>query len=537
MHTFPQDNDDAAAAMGISEQELAQRQAFLQFGPDDAALLQRLNGALKGAHGPLIDAFYAHLHNFEETQARLTDPALVQRLKHKQEAYFDSITSGEYGLAYAVERLKIGLTHQRIGLKPHWYIGAYGPYLSSLLPEVYQALDHDAEAGLAASLALFKAILFDIELAIDAYFHADHEMLRLFAKVFESNIEGVLISDPQARILHANGKVAAITGHPPQSLLGRPLQQLIPPQEQDRFASLWAEVLAGGDWQGEISLQHQKSQAFPAWLNISGVKDDNGNTTHFVVEFSDISAYRDAQEALRQRTEELARSNQELERFAYVASHDLQEPLRMVASFTQLLSRRYKGKLDADADEFIGFAVDGATRMQALINDLLAFARVGTHGKPLASTDANSALQRALANLRLAIEDSGAQVQCDALPTVMADITQLTQLLQNLIGNAIKFRGEAVPQIRLSVATEDKEWLFRLQDNGIGIDAEFAERIFVIFQRLHTKEQYPGTGIGLAICKKIVERHGGRIWVESKPGSGAAFCFTLPKVSSEGEDA
>lgn len=457
----------------------------------------------------------------------------MQRLKQKQEAYFDSLTAGEYGLAYATERLKIGLAHQQIGLKPQWYVGAYGQYLTWMLPEICQALEQDAEASMAAMLALMKTILFDIELAINAYFHADHEMLRLFAQVFESNIEGVLITDTQGRILHANHKVAAIAGYQPQELMGKSVQLLLSAQEQGDFAEHWTDAKASGIWQGEAQFQGCDGHRFPAWVNISGVKDEAGATTHFVVEFSDITEYRNAQEALQERTDELARSNKELEQFAYVASHDLQEPLRMVASFTQLLSRRYKGKLDADADEFIGFAVDGATRMQRLINDLLAYSRVGTHGKSLEPIDANVSLQRALANLRLVIEESGAEIVCDTLPTVTGDASQLTQLLQNLIGNAIKFRGDAAPRVQLTVTPEEKAWRFEVRDNGIGLAPEFAERIFVIFQRLHTKEQYPGTGIGLAICKKIVERHGGRIWVESEPGQGAAFCFTLPNTASQ----
>jgi two-component system, chemotaxis family, sensor kinase Cph1 len=226
--------------------------------------------------------------------------------------------------------------------------------------------------------------------------------------------------------------------------------------------------------------------------------------------------------------EELRRSNQELEQFAYVASHDLQEPLRMVSSYTQLLARRYRGQLDDAADEFIGYAVDGANRMQTLINDLLAYSRVGTRGKPLAPIDMATLFEAARANMRVAIEESGAKVSYEALPTVMGDTTQLMQLLQNLIGNAIKFRDEnRTPEIRVGAERRDGEWLFSVSDNGIGIEEQYLERIFVIFQRLHNRTEYPGTGIGLAVCKKIVERHGGKIWVESKPYEGSTFYFTL----------
>jgi PAS domain S-box-containing protein len=233
---------------------------------------------------------------------------------------------------------------------------------------------------------------------------------------------------------------------------------------------------------------------------------------------------------------ELARSNTELEQFAYVASHDLQEPLRMVASYVQLLARRYKGKLDSEAEEFIGFAVDGSKRMQDLIQALLAYSRIGTKGRQFAPTNCEVVLQNALKNLQIAIEDSQARITHDPLPTVKGDSIQLGQLFQNLIGNAIKFRGEKPPFVHVTAERQGSDWLFSFRDDGIGIDAQYAERIFVIFQRLHTKEEYPGTGIGLALCKKIVERHSGRIWVESELQKGSTFRFTLPaEDSAEGD--
>ena len=226
--------------------------------------------------------------------------------------------------------------------------------------------------------------------------------------------------------------------------------------------------------------------------------------------------------------EELARSNQELEQFAYVASHDLQEPLRMVRSYMQLLEKRYKDKLDEDANEFITFAIDGATRMHLLINGLLLYSRVGTKGKRFELTNCAEVLQAVLANLALAIEANGVRITYDDLPTIMADDVQLIQLFQNLIGNAIKFRGDQSPKIHVGIKRGDSEWVFWVRDNGIGMDPQQTERIFMIFQRLHTNEEYEGTGIGLAVCKKIVERHAGRIWVESEPGKGSTFFFTIP---------
>ena len=201
----------------------------------------------------------------------------------------------------------------------------------------------------------------------------------------------------------------------------------------------------------------------------------------------------------------------------------------MVASYVQLLARRYRGRLGADADEFIGFAVDGATRMQALINALLSYSRVGTQGSAFAPTECEAVLDGALAGLKAAIQESGATVTRAALPAVMGDAAQLGQLFQNLIGNAIKFHNHNAPEVHVAAEPHGQEWRFSVRDNGIGLDAQYAERVFVMFQRLHAKGEYPGTGIGLAVCKKIVERHGGRIWVESEPGRGATFYFTLPQ--------
>lgn len=298
-------------------------------------------------------------------------------------------------------------------------------------------------------------------------------------------------------------------------------------------------LISAGEALGALTLGTRRPRAFPpeelellaAIGQLLGAAVQNARLYERVQQ--ELAERKRAEEQLARLVEALKRSNAELERFAYVASHDLQEPLRMVASFTQLLARRYQGKLDADADEFIAYAVDGANRMQRLINDLLAYSRVSTRGKPSEPTNCEAVLDQAIANLRAAVEESGAVVTHDPLPTVLADASQLVQLFQNLIGNAIKFHGAEPPRIHVSAEQEmaSGEWVFSVRDNGIGITPEYHNRIFVIFQRLHGKAEYPGTGIGLSIAKRIVERHGGRIWVKSEPGKGATFHFTIPTTT------
>jgi light-regulated signal transduction histidine kinase (bacteriophytochrome) len=260
----------------------------------------------------------------------------------------------------------------------------------------------------------------------------------------------------------------------------------------------------------------------------------------FVVTYTDVTARKQVEEKLafmnerlQANAEELKRSNAELEQFAYIASHDLQEPLRMVASYCQLLQRRYADRLDQDANEFIEFAVDGARRMQQLINDLLAYSQVGSRGNELQPTDCGDAFKEACQNLETAIKETGAEIQCRDLPVAMADRTQVVQLFQNLIGNAIKFRRDEPPRVEVSAKHENGHIQVSVTDNGLGIEPQYADRIFQIFQRLHRSGEYPGTGIGLALCKKIVERHRGHIWFESEPGIGSTFCFTLPAEGTQ----
>src|SRR5882672_2163192 len=288
----------------------------------------------------------------------------------------------------------------------------------------------------------------------------------------------------------------------------------------------------------DFEMERQNPAGGTRWIAVSGepIFDARGRFTGYRGVGSDITERKQAEAELKrahndlaQKADELQRSNAELEQFAYVASHDLQEPLRMVSSYTQLLGKRYGERFEGDAKEFMHYIVDGAARMKQLIEDLLAYSRVGTKGKEFKPVSVEAPLRKAITNLRAAIEESSAAVTWDPLPTVDADEVQLAQLFQNLMGNALKFRGQSVPRIHVSAAERDGAWQLSVADNGIGIEPQYFERIFMLFQRLHTMGDYPGTGIGLAICKKVVERHGGRIWVSSTPGEGSQFQFTLPR--------
>jgi PAS domain S-box-containing protein len=355
----------------------------------------------------------------------------------------------------------------------------------------------------------------------------------------EGRYRGLLEAAPDAMVVvNRRGEIVLLNvqaekqfGYRRDELVGQKMKNIIPEGFAERLIAdglrSAEDALAQQIGTGiELTGLRRDGSEFPIEIMLSPLESAEG--TLVTAAIRDISVRKTAETHLLNKVEELNRSNEELGQFAYIASHDLQEPLRMVASYTQLLSRRYKGKLDSDADEFIAFAVDGANRMQRLIQDLLAFSRVGTKGTELLDYSSEEALQQALINLRATIGDSGARVTHDPLPTVLADEMQLIQLFQNLVGNAIKYQSPGVPQIHVSAARNvEKKWIFSVRDNGLGIDPQYFDKIFGMFQRLHKREEFAGTGIGLAICKKIVERHGGSISVESTPGQGSTFRFTL----------
>jgi PAS domain S-box-containing protein len=355
--------------------------------------------------------------------------------------------------------------------------------------------------------------------------------------LLEAAPDAMVVVNQKGRIVLLNVQAEKQFGYQRDELVGQAVKNIIPQGFAERLVAdalrSTEDALAQQIGTGlELEGRRKNGSDFPIEIMLSPMQSDEGLLVTAAIR--DITTRKKAEAHLRaeaqlhQKIEELKRSNAELGQFAYIASHDLQEPLRMVASYTQLLSRRYKGRLDSDADEFIAFAVDGANRMQRLIQDLLAYSRVGTTRESLVDVSSEEALEQALQNLRGAIDESGALVTHEPLPAVRADETQLVQLFQNLVGNGIKYQGPGTPRIHISAANDGHDrWTFAVQDNGLGIDSQYFERIFGMFQRLHKREEFAGTGIGLAICKKIVERHGGSISVESQPGQGSTFRFAM----------
>jgi signal transduction histidine kinase len=368
-------------------------------------------------------------------------------------------------------------------------------------------------------------------------FHEAIECIPASLMLFDADDRLVICNSASERFF-PGGKDLLVPGTPFEDLLRADIKQ----------GHLWKVDMTVDDWIKERVARHRAAntdvigaRGDGRWIQVIERPTADGGVIGIRMDITELKQ----QEAVLQQTtrqleenaRELKRSNTELEQFAYVASHDLQEPLRMVASYCQLIKRRYRGKLDTDADDFIDFAVEGASRMQGLINDLLGYSRVGNRGEPFAPLQAGALVKIVLSNLEAAIADAGATVEVGDLPEISGDRTQLVQLFQNLVGNGMKFRRDEAPVIRISAVPAGDFAQFTVEDNGIGIEREYVDRIFLIFQRLHDRKKYAGTGIGLAVVKKVVEHHGGKVWVESTPGQGTRFQFTLPTVQRSESDA
>ncbi|HEX2866251.1 MAG TPA: PAS domain S-box protein [Ignavibacteriales bacterium] len=351
----------------------------------------------------------------------------------------------------------------------------------------------------------------------------------MFRKVWESSFDGMRLIDKNGIMVKVNDAFCNMVGMAKEELEGQLFTKIYKTSHEELLKKAINRIATRTTvpryvekfnlWNGRI-----------VWFEVSNNLLSVSRSSPMLLSiFRDISQRKLFEDKLNRTIQKLEESNRELEQFAYVASHDLQEPLRMVSNYTQLLAKRYQSRLDETGREFINFAVSGAMRMQSLIKDLLAYSRVTTKARPFEPTDSGAVLKEVLLDLKFAVEESKAQITSEELPLVMADRTQFRQLLQNLLSNSLKFRTEKPPEIHISAEQREGEWLFKITDNGIGIDPQYFERIFMLFQRLHDSGTYPGTGIGLAICKKIIERHGGRMYVESEPGRGTSFYFTIPK--------
>lgn len=352
--------------------------------------------------------------------------------------------------------------------------------------------------------------------------------------LIEVSLDPLVTISAEGKITDVNKATEKATGRSREQLIGKNFAEFF--TEPEKANEGYLKALKDGfvvDY--PLTIQHISGKSINVLYNASIYKSESGEIQGVFAAARDITKLKESEEEVQKALNELRRSNQELEQFAYIASHDLQEPLRMISSYTQLLANRYKGKLDSDADDFINFAVDGANRLQALIQSLLAYSRVDRKVKPFEIVNCNSVVQQVLDNLKTTIDEKKAVIIKENFPKIMGDELQLLQLFQNLIGNAIKFSGDKIPIIKISVTEKGNNWEFSINDNGIGIDPQYFERIFVIFQRLHSREDYKGVGMGLAIAKKIVEKHGGKIWVNSEVGKGSTFYFTIPKIKDQNE--
>jgi PAS domain S-box-containing protein len=357
-----------------------------------------------------------------------------------------------------------------------------------------------------------------------------HETEVKYRRIVETAFEGIMITNNKGIITFVNPRMAEMLGYATQELIGMDGTSLIYPDELNE--SFKRIKNRDNGVKEEYDLKFRRKDGKKLWVHVTGspIYDKKGRHIGNLGMYTDITSRKKAEKKLISTINELKRSNHELEQFAYVASHDLQEPLRMVSLFSQLLSKRYKNSLDNDADEFIDFIIEGSQRMKDLIDDLLDYSRVTSNAKEFERVDLENVLTNVLSNLSMIIEENDAIVTHEPLPIVFVDKSQIEQVFQNLISNGIKFHGNNKPEIHISALNDGNQWIFSVKDNGIGIDHNYQEKIFDVFKRLHTRENYPGSGIGLSICLKIIHRHGGKIWVESEIGNGSTFYFTIPKT-------
>ncbi len=525
---------EMAQRLDLSEAGIQRRKAFLGITPEEEIVVRDLAPFLKERIPEFVQILHERINSFPESRMILEKTHSQSWLRLRHAEYFVELLSGPYNQEYVHNRLGVGVTHQIIGLGPEWVQSSFALFLEWANGLLRAEPSSPCSGNPSLPDILGKILFFDLGLVMDSYFLAERERMEVLSRVFETNVEAVWILDGNWVIEHANQTSGKIIGWYPDELAGRSLDEFLwddPESLSPSQLAIGEVARVEGHWEGSLFLRHKDGKTFPAWATVNVFQRAGKTDPEYILEFRDRTEEHKKQNELTQKTKDLLRSNRDLEQFAYVASHDLQEPLRMVTSYTQLLARRYQGKLSEEADEFIHYAVDGALRMQSLINALLSYSRVDSMGRELVRCESRTALENALSNLAMAISECGGIVEAGDLPPVLGDQLQLMQLFQNLVGNALKFRSpDRVPTVKISARQEGDFWLFSVHDNGIGIDPKFYERIFVIFQRLHTKEEYPGTGIGLAMCKRIVERHGGTIRVDSHPGEGSTFSFTLKRL-------